>query len=175
MAKLIGTDPNQVPTNADLGTMAYQSHRPAYFSVSRNAGALTGGVAGNEILVWNVKEYDNLDGFNTSTGRYTVQDGGLYIFSFTATFATSSLSARYVRVRLNRNRGGVVTNVVNPHQTISDETGDADYNCLSATVIHLAEKGDQFYVTYGSSLDIGGSDSVAFYQDMGWFNGAKLA
>ena len=24
MAKLIGTDPNQVPTNADLGTMAYQ-------------------------------------------------------------------------------------------------------------------------------------------------------
>ena len=25
MAKLIGTDPNQVPTNADLGTMAYQN------------------------------------------------------------------------------------------------------------------------------------------------------
>jgi len=26
MAKLIGTDPNQVPTNADLGTMAYQDY-----------------------------------------------------------------------------------------------------------------------------------------------------
>ena len=30
MAKLIGTDPNQVPTNADLGTMAYQdAERPS--------------------------------------------------------------------------------------------------------------------------------------------------
>ena len=30
MAKLIGTDPSQVPTNADLGTMAYQNaERPA--------------------------------------------------------------------------------------------------------------------------------------------------
>jgi len=27
MAKLIGTDPNQVPTNADLGTMAYQGSK----------------------------------------------------------------------------------------------------------------------------------------------------
>jgi hypothetical protein len=27
MAKLIGTDPNQVPTNADLGTMAYQDSK----------------------------------------------------------------------------------------------------------------------------------------------------
>ena len=26
MTKLIGTEPNQVPSNADLGTMAYQNY-----------------------------------------------------------------------------------------------------------------------------------------------------
>ena len=175
MAKLIGTDPNQVPTNADLGTMAYQDHRPAYFSVSRNAGALTGGVAGDEILGWNVVNYDNLGGFDASTGKYTVQESGLYLFSFSATFSTSSLSGRYFRVRLKRTRNGSTVTLCNPHQTISDETGDADYNNLSATVVELSQKGDVFYITYGSSLDIGGSDTVAFYEDMGWFNGAKLA
>jgi|11_taG_2_1085331.scaffolds.fasta_scaffold16420_3 hypothetical protein len=39
MAKLIGTDPNQVPTNADLGTMAYQDYdvvAPQFLAGRRN-------------------------------------------------------------------------------------------------------------------------------------------
>ena len=39
MAKLIGTGPNQVPTNADLGTMAYQDYdqlAPSFYAGRRN-------------------------------------------------------------------------------------------------------------------------------------------
>ena len=39
MAKLIGTDPNQVPTNADLGTMAYQDYdqlAPSFYAGRKN-------------------------------------------------------------------------------------------------------------------------------------------
>jgi len=50
MAKLIGTDPNQVPTNADLGTMAYQDSESVRVQTIRADTAVGAGVDINDDL-----------------------------------------------------------------------------------------------------------------------------
>ena len=171
MSKLVGTKPYQTPRNADLGTLAYMNHKTAYFHVTATTQTGAGGVAGDQTFVWNSIKDDNLGGFDTTTGIYTAQESGIYLFTYTMTPSSASKSARYFRARLNRVRNGSTVTLYNPHQTISDGLSDDDYNSLSATVIENVVVGDQFYISYGSSIDASGYN---FYVDMNWFSGVKL-
>ena len=169
--KQVGTKPYQTPRNADLGTLAYQDHKTVYFNVTTTTQTGSGGIAGDQTFVWNSVTYDNLGGFDTSTGRYTAPESGIYMFTYTMTPSSASQSSRYFRARLNRVRNGSTVTLYNPHQTISDASGDDDYNSLSATVIEQVKAGDSFYISYGSSID---ASNYAFYVDMNWFSGVKL-
>ena len=169
--KLTGTLPYQTPLNADLGTLAYIDHKTVYFKVTTNTQTGSGGVAGVQTFIWNNVTYDNVGGYDSSTGRYTISEAGLYMFTYTMTPSSLSKSSRYFRAQLYRLRNGVNTVLYNPHQTISDELDNADYNSVSATVIEPTQVGDQFWITYGSSID---ASNYTFYVDMSWFAGAKL-
>lgn len=171
MSKVIGTKPWQTPRNADLGTLAYINHKTAYFNVSTTTQSATGGSGGDATYVWDSITYDNLGGFDTSTGMYTAQESGIYIFTYTMTPSSASTSTRYFRARFKRIRNGSTVTLYNPHQTISDATGDNDYNSLSATVIENVQVGDKFYISYGFGVD---ASAFTFYSDMNWFSGVKL-
>ena len=79
MAKLIGTDPNQVPTNADLGTMAYQKYDPVSFQVSLSSAQQVPTASHTTILYDNVV-WDTHGNYTPSTGRYTITQAGIYNF-----------------------------------------------------------------------------------------------
>jgi len=70
MSKLIGNNPNQVPTNADLGTMAYQDTD----SVNIDGGSI------DVVDVTNVG-YRNIPAVGTKTSSYTLATGdvGKYV------------------------------------------------------------------------------------------------
>jgi hypothetical protein len=82
MAKLIGTDPNQVPTNGDLGTMAYQDYdvvAPQLLAGRRNLiinGAMQVAQRGTSVTDQTTGGYKTCDRFEVvinSFGTYTVE------------------------------------------------------------------------------------------------------
>jgi len=77
--KLIGTDPNQIPLNRDLGSMAYQDYDN--FSVSNNTLGLFG---------YGKKFYENYFSFSNSAGNKTLALTGLTLADF-ATGQTTTL------------------------------------------------------------------------------------
>jgi hypothetical protein len=71
MAKLIGTDPNQVPTNGDLGTMAYQDYdviAPQLLAGRRNL------IINGAMQVWQRGTSQTSDGY-ASVDRYAIGNG----------------------------------------------------------------------------------------------------
>eukprot|EP00919_Chromeraceae_sp_WS-2016_P023879 GHVR01056655.1.p1 GENE.GHVR01056655.1~~GHVR01056655.1.p1 ORF type:complete len:257 (+),score=21.69 GHVR01056655.1:199-969(+) len=101
MAKLIGTDPNQVPTNADLGTMAYQdAERPAL-------GQTTVKSAGTALIVERTGDASNLqfksDGQNVGH-IYGFKNGSGGDLAFYPTNSSGSITQRMII-----NRDGNVT------------------------------------------------------------------
>lgn len=101
MAKLIGTDPNQVPTNADLGTMAYQdAERPLL-------GQTTVKSAGTALIVERTGDASNLqfksDGQNVGH-IYGFKNGSGGNIAFYPTNSSGALTQRMII-----NRDGNVT------------------------------------------------------------------
>lgn len=82
--KLYGTDPDQVPTNADLGTAAYvdlnnQVYGPA-FRYFADTGANQSVPSGTQTLVlWPDKSFDTNDAVSSS--RFTAPVAGIYFFN----------------------------------------------------------------------------------------------
>ena len=99
--KLYGTDPDQVPTNADLGTMAYQdAERPSL-------GQTTLKSAGTSLIVERTGDAPNLQlkGNGQNLGQiYAFQNGAGGNIAFYPTNSVGSLSQRMII-----NRDGNVT------------------------------------------------------------------
>lgn len=99
--------------------------------------------------------------FNTSTYKFVVPVTGYYMMTNT-TFCTSSAdSGRYVRLRLY-NQSGQIHEVLN---TISNESGDSDYNQIIFSGVFLLTAADELYCQIassvgGSQIDINGGQSV---------------
>ena len=91
MAKLIGTDPNQVPTNADLGTMAYQdAERPALGQTNVKS-------AGTALIVERTGDAPNLQlkGNGQNLGHiYAFQNGLGGDLAFYPTNSSGSITQR---------------------------------------------------------------------------------
>jgi hypothetical protein len=89
MAKLIGTDPNQVPTNADLGTLSYQDSKN---TVLENAYINAKGADGLEIG----RDYSSPNNssrlfFNSSTANWAVfNNSGIFKVQSGAEAGTTS-------------------------------------------------------------------------------------
>lgn len=82
MSKIIGTNPNQVPTNGDLGTMAYMdvnSFRGPIFSAYSSAGQALANQDSNDPVQYNNISWDTHNCFDTSTYRFTPNKPGYYI------------------------------------------------------------------------------------------------
>jgi len=128
----------------------------------------SGGVAGAQTFIFATALLNIGGHFNTSNGRFTAPVAGNYFFAYSITAASSSKNARYFRVRLKKN-GSVI---INPHNTISDETGDADYNNLSASGLVAMNASDYVELDYGSSIDASG---LVFYNNMNTFSGFLMS
>lgn len=92
MAKLIGTDPNQVPSNADLGELAFMDKRSVMGS-SFNAylnSAKTISDASWTKLGFEVNEYNTDDAWSLTDDRFTCQQSGIYLFCATVSFSDAS-------------------------------------------------------------------------------------
>ena len=128
----------------------------------------SGGIAGAPTFIFATALLNIGGHFNTSNGRFTAPVAGNYFFTFSITASSSSKSARYFRVRLAKNG----TRVLNPHNTISDEAGNADYNCISASGLVAMNANDYVELNYGSSIDASG---FVFYDDMNTFSGFLMS
>ena len=141
MASEIGVQKIQHTNGTDAMTIdssgrVFRSVVPA-FSAYLNSTHNIASAATDEKIVFNAEIFDHGGGFNTTTGEYTAPVSGLYQINFNLNFSGSGQSARYVRGRLYKN-GSFSTDMVQVHNHISNETGDADYaQCGLATVVDL--------------------------------------
>ena len=174
--KKVALNDNQVLTQADLvpqleglglkidaaGRITTQYH-PA-FTAQPTSFTGSGGIAGTQTFIFATTLLNRGGHFDTSNGRFTAPVDGNYFFTYSITASSNSKNARYFRVRLAKNG----TTVINPHNTISDETGNADYNLISASGLVAMQAGDYVSLNYGSSIDASG---LVFYNDMNTFSG----
>ena len=111
MAKLIGTDPNQVPTNADLGTIAYQDSKN---TVLENAYIHAKGADGLEMG----EDYSSPNNSsrlffnsNTATGNWAIfNNSGDLIFKSSA--SAGSTSGNYTALSLSTSNVSIGGNLV---------------------------------------------------------------
>ena len=87
MAKLIGNAPNQVPTNADLGSMAFEDIKNYKNTPAFKATLSANQTLANDTLTrfaFNTKEYDTHNAYDTSTYLFTCPSGkaGKYVFEY---------------------------------------------------------------------------------------------
>lgn len=151
----------------DASGRVTKPYQPA-FTAQPTSFTGSGGIAGTPTFIFATTLLNIGGHFNTSNGRFTAPVAGNYFFSYSITAASSSKNARYFRVRLKKN-GAVV---LNPHSTISDETGDADYNLVSAASLVVMNASDYVELEYGSSIDASG---LVFYDTMNTFSGFLMS
>ena len=120
----------------DSSGRVFRSVVPA-FSVYLNSTHNIASAATDEKIVFDTEIFDHGSGFNTTTGEYTVPVTGLYQINFNLNFSGSGQTARYVRGRLYKN-GSYSSDMVQVHNHLSDESGNADYaQCGLSTVLDL--------------------------------------
>jgi hypothetical protein len=102
--KLIGSDPNQISLNRDLGSMAFQDVAmfagPAFIAYPTTNQTLSG--AGT--ITWNATTLNIGNGFNTGTSTFTAPVGGLYWFSIRLTNAGTTQRIPYVSLSVGGGR-----------------------------------------------------------------------
>jgi hypothetical protein len=142
-------------------TMPYQ---PAFLVQASSSFTGDGSVGGNELFGYTNALVNVGSHFNTTTKTFTAPVNGNYAVNWWASASTNSDSARYIRLRLTKNG----STYLNPHNTISDETNNSDYNLVGGSAIVPLSSGDTINVTWGSSI---ASSEITFYQDMCFFSG----
>lgn len=98
--------------------------------------------------------FDLGNNFNTTTYKFVVPVTGYYLLTNTTYCTSSSDSGRYIRLRLY-NQSGKIYEVLN---TVSNETGDADYNQIVFSNVFLLTAADELYCQIASSV---GSSQIA--------------
>jgi len=151
----------RVNSGTGIVTMPYQ---PAFLVRASSSFTGDGSVGGDELFGYTNALVNVGSHFNTTTKTFTAPVNGNYAVNWWASAATVNDNARYIRLRLNKN-GSVY---LNPHNTISDETNNADYNLVGGSAIVPLSSGDTINVTWGSSI---ASSEITFYQDMCFFSG----
>jgi len=100
MAKLIGNAPSQVPTNGDLGTMAYQD-ASEYQAVYIDSGVWTGAETANVYIDLPATGYEYFEVYASVTGSPTsVGRGKLFVALYDG---STQISAEYTSVKTNTN------------------------------------------------------------------------
>jgi len=171
MAKLTGTNPDQVPTNADLGTMAYQDKDNV------NVGSFTSnGIDDNATsTAMTLDSSGNLLVGKTSTGSNTVgseiRDG---TSGYTATFTGNDAANSVLSVMRNNGDGELIrlrNSSGNPVGTISTYSdGIVVGNSRSSSYANLRYTNDQVFPctstggTNDNAIDLGKSTSR--FQDL---------
>jgi len=151
----------RVNSGTGIVTMPYQ---PAFLVRASSSFTGDGSVGGDELFGYTNALVNVGSHFNTTTKTFTAPVNGNYAVNWWASAATVNDNARYIRLRLNKN-GSVY---LNPHNTISDETSNSDYNLVGGSAIVPLSSGDTINVTWGSSI---ASSEITFYQDMCFFSG----
>ena len=142
-------------------TMPYQ---PAFEATVGTAFTGDGSVAGAETFVFSNARLNVSSHYNATTGVFTAPIDGVYHFSYYLSPSSSSQDARYFRAELVVNSAVVFA----PHNTISDETQNADYNCVTGGGNILLSANDTVYIRFGSSL---ATNNYLFYAAMNSFSG----
>lgn len=168
--KTANGSPNETVTErmrVDAAGRVTMPSQPA-FTAQPTSFTGSGGIAGTPTFIFATALLNIGGHFNTSNGRFTAPVAGNYFFTYSITASSSSKSARYFRVRLAKNG----TTVLNPHNAISDETGNADYNSISASGLVAMNANDYVELNYGSSIDASG---LVFYDNMNTFSGFLMS
>jgi len=92
--------------------------------------------------------FDLGNNFNTTTYKFVVPVTGYYMMANTTFTTSASDSARYLRLRLH-NQSGQMHEVLN---TVSNESGDNDYNQIVFSGVFLLTAADELYCTIASSV-----------------------
>ena len=151
--------------NAGRVTMPYQ---PAFEATVGTSFSGDGSVAGTETFVFSLARVNVGSHYNTSTGIFTAPVTGLYQFNFFLAPASFSEDARYFRAQLVKTSGGTSDVIFAPHNTVSDETNDADYNLVSGGGVVSLSANDTVKIQFGSSL---ATNEYTFFQDLCSFSG----
>jgi len=150
--------------NAGRVTMPYQ---PAFEATSGTFSG-DGTVAGSETFVFSNARVNIGSHYNASTGIFTAPVTGLYHFSFFLSPASNSKTARYFRGQLVKTSGGSDDIIFAPHNTINDESANADYNNIAASGVVSLSANDTVKVQFGSAI---ATDGFTFYADFNSFSG----
>ncbi len=164
-----GIDDNATSTAMTIDSVGRvtKPSQPA-FTAQPTSFTGSGGIAGTPTFIFATALLNIGGHFNTSNGRFTAPVAGNYFFTYSITASSSSKSARYFRVRLAKNG----TTILNPHNTISDELNNADYNNISASGLVAMNANDYVELNYGSSIDASG---LIFYDNMNTFSGFLMS
>lgn len=159
-----GSNNWQLYHNIDNSGRVTTPSQPAFLATAPSSFSGNGSVAGSEVFQYTDVKTNIGSGYNTGTSTFTAPVAGNYQINWWASVSSSSDSARYFRLRLMKN-GAIF---LNPHNTVSDETNNADYNLCGGSAIVNLSANDTLYVEFGSSL---ATSEYAFYSDMCWFSG----
>lgn len=176
MAKLIGSAPNQISTNGDLGSMAFEDiknykNTPAFMAHNNGSTTLSIPTAtGVEVTNFTTEMFDTNSAFNTSTGRFTPQVAGKYFFTASLYMTSNPVTVNFSYIIIGKNNS-VNLNSIN-------EVGFIERNPLSTISVNgiIEMNGTTDFVSVffhqqsGVSQTIGGASGASLH----FFGGYRL-
>ena len=161
MAKLIGSAPNQVPTNADLGSMAFEDIKNYKNTPSFKAGRSSAQTISNgtyTTIVFDTEEFDTASAYDTATGTFTVPSGqgGKYFLYAIYRWQSGALYSSNLEIHKNGSRiahfgGGNNTN----------------YSSNSLAIVTTLSAGDAITIKAfqdsGTNKDLTGSVNYTYF------------
>lgn len=141
-------------------------NQPAFLAKAASSYTGNGTTAGYELFEYTDVELNVGSHYDpTSTEcKFTAPISGNYLFSWWASASTIDQTSRYIRLQLYKN-GSVY---LNPHNTISNEPTNADYNLVGGTAVVPLSINDTVQVWWGSNI---ATNNITFYSDMNFFSG----
>ena len=126
------------------------------FKVRRNSSSVT--LTGNNAkqnLVFNVKDFDIGNGYNTTTGKYTVPATGVYFFFLNPRFdgVTGSTYARGIIYKGASIPGSPWSDYGNVLSTIDGDSHSTNYDTLNVSGLLSCVAGDTIHFLGGGNVD----------------------